>query len=117
MTVRFKLLVLYKYIFLAGKFTENRTLLPVNFSDFCEILHSSLFLEPASEVWFKTSNTFFFFQPMFPFYTLKNTRDPLVFWCFKGVQNGSIGQDWLNLSLKMLSLTYKTFVTTQYLYS
>ena len=33
---------------------------------------------------------------MLPFIPPENTRKTLVFWCFHGVQNGNIGQKWVN---------------------
>ena len=34
--------------------------------------------------------------PMFPIDPLENIRKPLVFWCFQGDQNGTLGSKWLN---------------------
>ena len=34
-----------------------------------------------------------------PFLPPENTRKPLVFWCFLGVQNGNTGQKWVKMAV------------------
>ena len=36
--------------------------------------------------------------------TPENTKKPLVFWCFQGVQNGNVGQIWVNTRHKESSV-------------
>ena len=38
------------------------------------------------------------FWIMFPFNLPENSRKPLIFWCFQGVEKGCLGNEWVNLS-------------------